>query len=176
MVNEKKIISKQLGREPGNLIGVTRYCPYRKPAVIKTHPYSDKLVIPTLFWLSCPHLVREVSRIEETGLIKELTTRMKVDQSFREEVDKAHHVYAKERVSLLTDEEIREIKKKSPGILKVLKDAGVGGIMEKEGIKCLHTHLADFLVTGRNPVGEQVWKLVDWPEQCKECEPKDGDK
>lgn len=170
MVNEYEIIKKQLGREPNNLGGVVYYCPFGKPAVIKTLPYSDQHVFPTLYWLSCPHLVREVSRLEEAGLIKELTTRLKEDQSFRREVEVAHQNYAKKRSALLTAADISKIKKKSPGILKVLKEAGVGGIMEKEGIKCLHTHLADFLATGSNPVGELLWKLVNWPVECEECE------
>ena len=160
-----RVIKKQLGREPLNLLGIARTCPYDKPAVLVTNPYEEGRVFPTTYWLSCPHLVKEVSRIEDKGLIKELTARLKEDKDFKKKMDKAHKHYAQKRVELLTkdpDQLPKDIK-------RVITTSGVGGIRDKEGIKCLHTHLADYMVNQINPVGKLVYELVEWPDQCDSC-------
>ncbi|MDI3547998.1 MAG: uncharacterized protein PWR10_1650 [Halanaerobiales bacterium] len=172
---EREIIANQLGREADNLGGIARYCPRGKPAVLLTLPYSkEKWVFPTTYWLSCPYLVKEVSRLEDEGLIGELTQLLKTDEGFRLKLEKAHKRYARKRFSHLKEEDIEALKGESPAILEVLRESGVGGIREKAGIKCLHTHLADFLVEGENPVGEVVWQRLSWPEDCTICQTEDN--
>lgn len=168
---DKKIIEYQLGREAENLGGIVKYCPYNKPALLLTLPYNDSGgVFPTTYWLSCPYLVKEVSRLEDQGLISTLTLRLKSDEKFRKELEKAHLAYAEKRRSLLGAKDIKILEENNPGILKVLTLSGVGGIRDKMGIKCLHTHLADFLAGGLNPVGKFVWKELGWPDSCHICD------
>lgn len=81
-----------------------------------------------------------------------------------------HKRYAAKRLQLLSGEERNKIKGKSLGMYDVLAESGVGGIMEKDGVKCLHTHLADFLVSQDNILGEIVWERTDWPEDCHICD------
>ncbi len=166
----RSIIKFQLGREPHNLKGVALYCPFYKPAVLVTNPFSKEHgVFPTTYWLSCPYLVKEVSRLEDKGLIRELTDRLQSDPDFKEKMERAHTNYRRQRMKLLQDDFRDDIESLSPDIIRVLKKSGVGGIRDKEGIKCLHTHLADYLVHGQNPAGEIVWKKLDWPEECDLC-------
>jgi len=73
-------------------------------------------------------------------------------------------------MNLLNEKMINSIKSKSLDILNVLENSGVGGIMDKGGLKCLHAHLADYLVNGLNPIGEIVYKFLQWPEECHLCE------
>ncbi len=168
---DREIIEFQLGREAVNLGGILEYCPFGKPALLLTLPYSHgKGIFPTTYWLSCPYLVKEVSRLEDQGMIRELTGRLKEDEQFRDELKKAHINYARKRSLLLDDDDRRSLRKSSPDMLDVIENSGVGGIRDKGGIKCLHTHLADFLVNGINPVGKFVRERVDWPEECKICE------
>jgi uncharacterized protein len=165
----QKIIKRQLGREPDNLGGVARYCPSGKPAVLLTLPYSRQQgVFPTTYWLSCPYLVKEVSRLEDEGLIKSLTSRLNSDTEFKKALDNAHERYAKKRFSLLSDDYLEELNKESPSILQILRHSGIGGIRNK-GIKCLHAHLADYLVGAQNPVGEAIWQSLGWPDNCNIC-------
>jgi hypothetical protein len=163
-----KIIKKQLGREPQNLLGVARTCPFDKPAILITNPYEEARIFPTTYWLSCPYLVKKVSHIEDTGLIKELTTQLKKDKRFKSELEKAHKNYAKKRLSYLSAD--LDLDQFPDDIRKVLTNSGVGGIRNKEGIKCLHTHLADYMVNQKNPVGELVDEMVDWPQECECCD------
>lgn len=170
MTDELAVIREQLGREPKNFAGVMVYCPFNYPAVILTAPYSkENGVFPTLYWLSCPYLVKSVARLEDKGLVRELTERLKRDAGLQKELMEAHQNYAEARFSYLDNTEKECLSDKAPAILKVLREAGVGGIMDKKGIKCLHTHLADYLVDKQNPIGSLVWQKTAWPSECSIC-------
>lgn len=170
-----KVIQFQLDREPTNLGGITRYCPFDKPAVLLTLPYHlHKGIFPTTYWLSCPFLVKEVSRLEEKGMVSELTAELDHNPLLRKKMMKAHQRYTEKRISLLSDKELSLLKREPEGIMEVLEESGIGGIRDFRGVKCLHTHLADFLGGGQNPIGEMVWQRVSWPDACNICE-LDGD-
>jgi len=164
---QREIIKLQLGREPHNLMGIARYCPFNKPALLITNPYSKEYgVFPTTYWLSCPYLVKEVGKLEDKGTIRELTKRLHNDPEFKRKMQEAHENYRKHRLEYLNEDSSENINNVSADIVKVLKSSGVGGIRDKQGIKCLHTHLADYLVNGQNPVGKFVWEKLDWPQYC----------
>ncbi len=161
-----KLIEKQLGRKPDNLLDVAKKCPFSYPAVLLVKPYENSVVFPTTYWLSCPYYVKEVSKMEDKGLIKDLTARLKDDKKFRKSLKRTHNRYAKNRLKYLET----EVGDLADGIRDVIVNSGVGGIIDKEGIKCLHTHLADYLVNGLNPVGELVFNKLNWPKNCNICE------
>jgi len=85
------IIKKQLGREPENLAGIARRCPFSYPAVIVTNPYDkNNGVFPTTYWLSCPYFVEKVYKLEDKGLLASLTQRMQKDDKLRGKIYQAH--------------------------------------------------------------------------------------
>ncbi|MEJ6952140.1 DUF501 domain-containing protein [Natronospora cellulosivora (SeqCode)] len=168
--NDINVIEFQLGRKADNFSQVVKYCPFNKPAVLMTLPYSkENGVFPTTYWLSCPYLNKELAKLEDDGIIKDLSEKIKDSNQLREELMKTHLRYAKERFRLLGKSDLEDIERKSSRIKDVLKESGVGGIMDKEGIKCLHTHLADYLANKQNPIGKLVWNMVNWPEECDFC-------
>lgn len=174
---EMKIIKYQLGREPENIGDIAVFCPFEKPAVLLTLPYSKEYgVSPTIYWLSCPYLVKEVSRLEDKGLVKKYTVMLEKDSSLKERLMKAHQDYAEVRIKLLSDANRKYLADYNGAIIEVLSESGVGGIRDKKGIKCLHTHLADYLVNKENPVGEQLCKVLDWPEDCNICDLDNAEK
>lgn len=168
---DRKVIEYQIARKAENLYGIARYCPFHKPAVLITYPYDREKnrLYPTTYWLSCPYLVKKVSQIEDQGLVKELTAKYYNDPDFYQELKKAHRDYARRRIKLLKDTDIKALENKNVNIRQVIYKSGVGGIREDSGVKCLHTHLADFLVHADNPLGKYVWKLVSWPVECDIC-------
>lgn len=169
-MNKKKIIEFQLDRKLDVLPEIVGECPFSMPAVLKVVPFDQKRgVFPTIYWLSCPYLVKKVSQLEDRGLIGELTERLKKDDEFKKRINHCHRRYAEQRRSLLTAEDLRSVKKRSSDILEVLSTSGIGGIREKKGIKCLHAHLADYLINGENPVGEIIRAQLSWPEDCTYC-------
>lgn len=170
-MNESKIVELQLEREINNFLKTAKYCPFKYPAVVTVNPYIGGIPAPTIYWLSCPYLNYEVSCLEtESNLISELTQKLKTDQEFKKLMEKSHENYAKKRQKLLSKEKLLQAKRISEDLYFTLINSGVGGIKEKEGVKCLHTHLADYLVNGINPIGKIVFSDVEWPEKCSICE------
>ena len=167
---EERIIS-QLGRKPQGSFVIDKFCPWGYPMVIKNHPHEGS-ILPTLYWLTCPYIVKIVSRMEAKGLVGEYDNRLIEDQEFRLALEKAHKSYAFER-SKLIDRDAKLPK----GIIDRLLNSGIGGSENKEGVKCLHMHLAHFLATGKNPIGKEVWQEIlaweadDCPSNCPSIPP-----
>lgn len=169
-MDEKKIIELQLDRKIKNFLKTAFYCPFDYPAVITVDPFFDKIAAPTIYWLSCPYLSYQVDRLEsETDLITELGKRLKSDLKFKNAMEKAHKKYAVQRQNLLSAEQLAKAKSISIDLYSTLVESGVGGIKDKKGIKCLHTHFADYLVGNNNPVGKIVFSKINWPDNCKIC-------
>ncbi|TDP88830.1 hypothetical protein C7957_13018 [Halanaerobium saccharolyticum] len=169
-MDDHKIIELQLDRKIDNFLETALYCPFGFPAVITVKPFTNNTAAPTIYWLSCPYLNYEVDRLEaESNLISELGKKLKSDAEFKALMEVAHQRYAEKRKQLLSAAELQKAREVSEDLYRMLVESGVGGIREKEGIKCLHTHLADFLVEKSNPAGEVVFNKIDWPENCKIC-------
>ncbi|MCK8824902.1 DUF501 domain-containing protein [Fuchsiella alkaliacetigena] len=170
---EMEIIIEQLGRTPRNLLRVEKYCAYGYPEVLTTYPLlvkqGDYGVFPTTYWLSCPKLVNEISKLEAVGQVKKIQSIINNNPQQFAQLKTAYQNYAQARVDLLTEEDLKRLPQENPELWRVISESGVGGIMNEEGIKCLHTHYADFLVNGVNPVGEIVAKLLNekFNEECK---------
>lgn len=63
--DDRAILTAQLGRDPRGLVGIGARCACGAPAVTITYPrLPDGSPFPTVFYLSYPWLVREISRIE----------------------------------------------------------------------------------------------------------------
>jgi len=169
-MNEQKILELQLDRTINNFFETAKYCPFGFPAVITVNPFINNVPAPTIYWLSCPYLNYQVDRLEaETNLISDLRNKLQSEQKFKVKMNEAHKKYANQRKKLLEEEQLDKARNISEDLYQVLMTSGVGGIREKEGIKCLHTHLADFLVNEFNPVGEIVFTKIHWPDNCQIC-------
>ncbi|NLJ75503.1 MAG: DUF501 domain-containing protein [Firmicutes bacterium] len=169
---ERQIIALQLGREPRGVLGISCVCHHGFPQVIVNRPVSTDLaevrVFPTLFWLTCPYLRKEVAQLEGQGLIGEFEKRIQTDPLFAEQVKENHLSYAKMRLDLIPDEVQARLKEDYPERYKVLSETGVGGVRNLEGVKCLHMHLADYLARGENVIGAEVIRLLNKPLYCED--------
>jgi uncharacterized protein len=114
------------------------------PVVIANAPLlDDGTPMPTRFWL-VDNTVREaVSRLEAAGGVRQAEAALAP-----EDVAEAHARYAAERDRTLPD-----------GHSGPRPSGGVGGT--RRGVKCLHAHLAWFLVGGDDPVGRWVVDQLD---------------
>ncbi|SRR6056297_1224287 len=168
---ERELIEWQLGREIGNLDYVGKYCPWNYPAVLVVKPFvkNNSNVSPTIFWLSCPYLVYKVDRLENEGLLERLTFKLQNNSKFKDRMLFSHRRYAELRRDKLSDNDLKAAEKISKDLMNTLKKSGIGGIRDENGIKCLHTHLADYLMGYDNPAAELVWKKINWPKNCSIC-------
>ena len=131
------VVARLLGREPAGAFTVVVRRPDGKPAVIENEPLlSDGRPMPTRFWLVDAALREDVSRVEAAGGVRRAASAVPAS-----EVAEAHARYAAERDSALP------LEHRGPR-----PAGGVGGT--RQGVKCLHAHLAWFLAGGSDPVGE----------------------
>jgi hypothetical protein len=145
-LDDLTVVESLLGRPlAGRCAVVVRHVDGR-PVVIENEPHlRDGTPMPTLFWLVDPELNAAVSRIEGNGGV----------HRFEELVDPAmlqrtHEDYAQRR-QMAT---LRRDGAQAQG--------GVGGT--RIGVKCLHAHLANFMVGAQDPVGALVAGEVGLPE------------
>jgi len=94
--------------------------------------------MPTRFWLVDARLRDAVSRLEAAGGVKRAEGAVAPAA-----VARAHALYAEERDRTLPSDHTGP-----------RPSGGVGGT--RTGVKCLHAHLAWFLVGGDDPVGRWV--------------------
>lgn len=128
-----------LGRTPaGNFTVVVRQ-PDGEPTVIENEPIlRDGTPMPTRFWLVDPDLRARVGRLEAGGGVHQAEA--EVDEA---ELAAAHRRYAEERDAQVP-----------AGWEGPRPNGGVGGT--RQGVKCLHAHLAWWLAGGDDPVGDWV--------------------
>ena len=147
--SDRAVVERQLGRPPRAFRRVAVRCPFGRPAVTEQAAYDDAgEPFPTTFWLTCPHLVAAVSRLEAAGGVERWTRAAEDDAELKASVEHA-------------TEEQRRIR---PEL-----DLGIGGAREGAGsLKCLHAHVAFALARPGYELGDRVVAELEplWPEVC----------
>ncbi|HLN16991.1 MAG TPA: DUF501 domain-containing protein [Acidimicrobiales bacterium] len=134
--DDERVVATLLGRRPAGRYEVVLRRRDGAPVVIANAPLLfDGTPMPTRYWLVDPALRDEVSRLESRGGVREAEAA--VDPA---EVADAHRRYAEGRDALVP-----------PDHRGPRPSGGVGGT--RRGVKCLHAHLAWWLVGGDDPVG-----------------------
>jgi len=150
--NDRAVVERQLGRPPRAFRRVAVRCPFGKPAVTEQAPFdSAGEPFPTTFWLTCPHAVAAVSRLEAAGGVERWSRAAAGDPQLRASLESA-------------DAEQRALR---PEL-----DVGIGGARAGAGsLKCLHAHVAFALARPGYELGERVVAELDplWPQVC--CTP-----
>src|SRR4051794_41890015 len=73
-------VARQLGREPRGVLEIAYRCPNGEPGVVKTAPrLPDGTPFPTLYYLTHPVLTAAASRLESSGMMREMTERLQQD-------------------------------------------------------------------------------------------------
>ncbi len=149
------VVEKQLKRTTASDFRVVFRCDKNFPAVIRNKELTrDGRPFPTPFWLTCPALKKDISRIESAGGLKSFQKKLKEDHAARSEL-------------LNREKRIRKSRKTLEGLAP---DVGITGNREPLRLKCLHAHTADFLAGEQNPIGRLVMEDIAWPEDCQMCD------
>ncbi len=147
-------VAAQLGRKQTRVVGIAARCPAGHPSVVVNYPLRRRgaqlLPFPTLFWLTCPELIKAVSRLEMRGLIAELDGRLETDDDLAAALLHDHESYIAQRWQQLTDEDRAAIEAAS--LTDVFQQRGIGGIGNLRSVKCLHSHFAHHLASA-NAIG-----------------------
>jgi hypothetical protein len=135
--SDASMVAELLGREPAGQFEVVVRGDDGSPAVIENAPLLfDGTPMPTRYWLVDPNLREAVSRLESIGGVRQAEAAIPIER-----IADAHARYALERDAALPPEH------QGPR-----PSGGVGGT--RQGVKCLHAHLAWWLTGADDPVGE----------------------
>ena len=132
----------------------------RNDSASTRYQLEDLRPFPTFLWMTCQKTSTLVSYLEECGYISILQDRLDKDEFALQRMKNAHHKYATERYSLLTEEHVEYIERM--GWVSSLKDKGIAGMQNFGAVKCLHCHYSHFLARPQhgNIIGEWVDELI----------------
>jgi hypothetical protein len=145
VLDDRAVVERQLGRRPRAFRAVAVRCPYGRPAVTEQAPFDeDGRPFPTQFYVTCPFLVAQISRLEAAGGVEKWTRAAGESPQLRESLARAQ----------LEQRELR------PEVA-----AGIGGSTRAGSLKCLHAHTAFALARPGYVLGEQILADVGelWP-------------
>ena len=160
-MEDRAVVERQLGRPPRAFRRVVVRCPFGRPAVTEQQPYDVAgEPFPTTYYLTCPHLVTAISRLEAAGGVERWSERVAADERLAASVQTGAG-------------EQRRIRRELAGGRTGRDDGaslelGVGGSRQPERLKCLHAHVAFALARPGYELGEAVLAEVEpvWPETC----------
>jgi hypothetical protein len=148
--HEREIVAAQLGREPRAIRAVAHRCPCGNPDVIETSPrLPDGTPFPTLYYLTCPRAAAAIGTLESSGVMRDMTDRLRADPELAAAYLAAHQSYLARREAIDHVEEIAGIS--------------AGGMPDR--VKCLHVLVAHSLAAGPgvNPLGDEALDaLPEW--------------
>ena len=160
-MDDRAVVERQLGRPPRAFRRVVVRCPFGLPAVTEQSPYDDSgEPFPTTYYLTCPWLVAQISRLEAAGGVDCWSERAAADPALAESLSRA------------TAEQRRVRRRLADG--KTGRDdgasleLGIGGARNPERLKCLHAHAAFALAHPGYELGALILDELEllWPERC----------
>jgi hypothetical protein len=160
-MDDYAVVERQLGRAPRAFRRVAYRCPFGRPAVTEQSPYDDHgEPFPTTYYLTCPHLVAAVSRLEAAGGVERWTAATEQDPVLAESLRRA-------------SADQRAVRRRLAGTTVgpdggASIELGIGGARRPERLKCLHAHVAFALARPGYELGDRVLAEIEplWPETC----------
>ena len=147
-MDDRELVERQIGRPPRAFRRVAVRCPFGRPAVTEQAPFdSDGRPFPTQFYVTCPHLVAAISRLEAAGGVERWSRAANDDPELARSVAEAQAAQRALRPEL---------------------DAGIGGSTRGGSLKCLHAHAAFALARPGYELGDRIVAELPspWPDSC----------
>jgi hypothetical protein len=159
-MDDRALVERQLGRPPRAFRRVAVRCPFGAPAVTEQEPYDARgEPFPTTYYLTCPHLVAAVARLEAAGGVERWSAQLDRDPELAADLERATADQRAVRTELAAGRTGRD-----DGASLAL---GIGGSRNPSRLKCLHAHAAYALARQGYRLGERVLAEVAplWPEE-----------
>lgn len=158
-MEDRDAVALQLGRDPRAFRRVVVRCAWGRPAVTEQEPYDERgNPFPTMYYLTCPHLVASVSRLEAAGGVERWSAAAEEDALLRASVEQATAEQGEIRTGLAGE------RRGVDGGVSL--DSGIGGSRSPLRLKCLHAHVAYALARPGYLLGERVIEELEslWPD------------
>src|SRR5262245_63724556 len=161
-MDDREIVAGQLGRSPRAFARVAARCPFGLPAVTEQAPYDlHGEPFPTTYYVTCPHLVSAIARLEAAGGVERWSEAVAGDEALAGSLGRATSEQRRIRRKLAGDD------RGSDGGASL--DLGIGASRSPEHLKCLHAHAAFALARPGYELGDRILaEVVDpWPaDRC----------
>jgi uncharacterized protein len=160
-MDDRAVVERQLGRPPRAFHRVVVRCPFGLPAVTEQAPYDDSGdPFPTTYYVTCPWLVAQISRLEAAGGVERWSERVATDSELAASLERATEQQRAVRRELAAGRTGRDDG--------ASLELGIGGARTPERLKCLHAHAAFAFAQPGYELGERiVAEIVPlWPESC----------
>ena len=157
-MDDRAVVERQLGRPPRAFGRVVVRCPFGLPAVTEQEPYdSDGRPFPTTHYVTCPHLVSAIARLEAAGGVERWSDAAASDEALRRSLSRATSEQRRIRRELAGD------SRGTDGGASL--DLGIGGSRSPEHLKCLHAHVAFAMARPGYELGARILdEIVEpWP-------------
>lgn len=162
-MDDRSVIAAQLGREPRAFLRVALRCPFGFPAVTEQSPYDkDGKPFPTGYYLTCPHLVASVARLEAAGGVERWSEAAR------------HSRRLTWSLRLASRKQRRRRRRLARSLGPLLDDGaslgmGIAGVGNSKKLKCLHAHVAFALANPGYRLGELIAGELKplWPARCR---------
>jgi uncharacterized protein len=152
---DEQQIARQMGHTARHVVAVAARCPAGHPSVITCYPLrreGQRIVpFPTLYWLTCPRLSRQLSHLERDGAIATIAAELAADPALQALFRKNHEDYITRRWATLSPED--RLLVSGSDLATFFRTRGIGGMTNFAAVKCLHLHFAHHLVSG-NVLGD----------------------
>ncbi|HEY6053712.1 MAG TPA: DUF501 domain-containing protein [Gaiellaceae bacterium] len=155
-MDDRAAVERQLGRPPRALRRVAVRCPWGLPAVTEQAPFDERgEPFPTTYYVTCPHLVAAIARLEAAGGVERWSQAAREDDALAASLERANEEQRRLRRELAGGVE-------GPGL-----ELGIGGSSRAGSLKCLHAHAAFALARPGYELGERILAEVGplWPEE-----------
>jgi hypothetical protein len=161
-MDDRAVVERQLGRSPRAFGRVVVRCPFDLPAVTEQAPYDSKgEPFPTTYYVTCPHLISAIARLEAAGGVERWSDAVVADEKLRESLERATNEQRGIRRELAGD------TRGSDGGASL--GLGIGGSRSPAHLKCLHAHVAYALARPGYELGERILDAVVDPWPRKGC-------
>ena len=161
-MGDRELVARQLGRPPRAFRRVAVHCPHGLPAVAEQAPYTaDGAPFPTTYWITCPHLVAAISRLEAAGGVERWSRAVAEDEALAASLESATHEQRAVRRELAGDERGED------GGASL--DLGIAGSRKPRHLKCLHAHVAFALARPGYVLGDRILEDVESPWPPDRC-------
>lgn len=110
---------------------------YGWPSVIRNQPLDLRgEPHPNLYYLTCPWLRKELARLEDSGFISKLQMQVAADAQLLNNLRRCQAEHAAEYLSAM----------KTGGHGLPYREMLIAGASDRQMIKCLHSHMAWYLI------------------------------
>ncbi|MHB9111398.1 MAG: DUF501 domain-containing protein [Thermoleophilia bacterium] len=167
-----RLVARQLGREPSVGFEVATKCVYGWPSVIRNQPLDlGGEPHPNLYYLTCPWLRRELARLEDCGFIGRLQLRIAADAELMSDLRRCQAEHSADYRSAM--------EAGDHGLPR--RDMLIAGASDPGMVKCLHSHMAWFLVHPDYLAGQviadavgELWcpdaRCAAWMDEINGCQ------